>query len=193
MWRHSQALCISLRTGTQPQSSFLELGALYITTHTNQRDQLPMQTQPWPRTGHPTEGTHSTCGRHPAACFSLPDSCPFPPQSQNNLMGDILPIREMEAQECLFKVMHPSVEELMSPSGRLLTTSHLLSSQQEEAESVTTHTDRWPHLVCIAYMFVIDPCHPQPINKLASEGKKLTRHGHKAEGGHWAPCRLWCY
>lgn len=47
---------LSKDSGTQPWSSFLELGALHLTAHTNQRHQLPMQT-------NPSEGT-SCSGIH---------------------------------------------------------------------------------------------------------------------------------
>lgn len=38
--------CASKDSGTQPWSSFLGLGALHLTSHTNHRHQLPMQMQP---------------------------------------------------------------------------------------------------------------------------------------------------
>lgn len=43
--------CASKDSGNRPWSSFLEPGALHISTHTNQRHQLPIQMQPSEGTG----------------------------------------------------------------------------------------------------------------------------------------------
>lgn len=80
MQGHRQLLHLSKDSGIQPRSSFLEVGALHLTAHIDQRHQLPMQMQPLEGTGldysgshEPLpEGSHSTLGGRAWPRFTKP-------------------------------------------------------------------------------------------------------------------------